>query len=231
MLSLQRCFGLPTSSSSSSFSVFPAIFSWVHHFGEIFAYVTVFWSSHRDSHIQSLWMVHVGCVFDVGIHLSKTWMLGSFESVPWNACVHRLDLNLYSHLKEFHSKGKILCTRGLKQDRICDAASCRTASPTYYRLSYSGPGLPTDLTPFICHSVLLLVHLLSFILDKLLRLIGLMNLIFIWSHPIKMQDWKPFLCDFITKKRTFFFAKRHLHTFFYLNEMTETIELHILIPV
>ena len=159
-------------------------------------------------------MVHVGCVFDVGIHLSKTWMLGSFESVPWNACVHRLDLNLYSHLKEFHSKGKILCTRGLKQDRICDAASCRTASPTYYRLSYSGPGLSTDLTPFICHSVLLLVHLLSFILDKLLRLIGLMNLIFIWSHPIKMQDWKPFLCDFITKKRTFF-LQRGIYTLFF----------------
>ena len=28
-------------------------------------------------------------------------MSGSFESVQWNACVHRLDLNLYSHPKEF----------------------------------------------------------------------------------------------------------------------------------
>ena len=28
-------------------------------------------------------------------------MLGSFESVGWNACVHRLDLGLYSHPKEF----------------------------------------------------------------------------------------------------------------------------------
>ena len=27
-------------------------------------------------------------------------MSGSFESVRWNACVHRLDLGLYSHLKE-----------------------------------------------------------------------------------------------------------------------------------
>ena len=28
-------------------------------------------------------------------------MSGLFESVRWNACVHRLDLGLYSHLKEF----------------------------------------------------------------------------------------------------------------------------------
>ena len=28
-------------------------------------------------------------------------MSGSFESVRWNACVHKLDLGLYSHLKEF----------------------------------------------------------------------------------------------------------------------------------
>ena len=28
-------------------------------------------------------------------------MPGSFESVQWNACVHRLDFDLYSHRKEF----------------------------------------------------------------------------------------------------------------------------------
>ena len=58
-------------------------------------------------------------VFDAGIHSSGTWMSGSFESVRRNACVHRLDLSLYSHLKEFwgngvrthvNSKGKILLT-------------------------------------------------------------------------------------------------------------------------
>ena len=27
-------------------------------------------------------------------------MSGSFESMRWTACVHRLDLGLYSHLKE-----------------------------------------------------------------------------------------------------------------------------------
>ena len=47
-------------------------------------------------------------------------MSGSFESVRWNACVHRLDLSLNSHPKEFwgngvrthaNSKGKIPSTR------------------------------------------------------------------------------------------------------------------------
>ena len=32
-------------------------------------------------------------------------MSGSFESVRWNACVHRLDLGLYSHPKEFLGNG------------------------------------------------------------------------------------------------------------------------------
>ena len=32
-------------------------------------------------------------------------MSGSFESVQWNACVHRLDLGLYSHPKEFWGNG------------------------------------------------------------------------------------------------------------------------------
>ena len=31
-------------------------------------------------------------------------MSGPFESVQWNACVHRLDLSLYSHLKVFEGK-------------------------------------------------------------------------------------------------------------------------------
>ena len=53
-------------------------------------------------------------------------MSGSFESVQWNACVHRLDLSLYSHLKEVlgnevrshvNSKGKIPSTRGLGEGR------------------------------------------------------------------------------------------------------------------
>ena len=45
-------------------------------------------------------MMHAGCVFVAGIHPSRTWMSGSLESLRWNACVHRLDLSLHSHLKE-----------------------------------------------------------------------------------------------------------------------------------
>ena len=52
-------------------------------------------------------------------------MLGSFESVRWNACVHRLDMGLCSHWKELlgngvrnhvNSKGKIPSTRGSEDD-------------------------------------------------------------------------------------------------------------------
>ena len=38
--------------------------------------------------------------FVAGIHPSRTRVSGSSESVRWNACVHRLDLELYSHPKE-----------------------------------------------------------------------------------------------------------------------------------
>ena len=66
-------------------------------------------------------------------------MSGSFESVRWNACVHRLDLGLHSNLKEFggnrvrthvNSKGKIssTCIFSSKEDRTHDAASSRAAS-------------------------------------------------------------------------------------------------------
>ena len=46
------------------------------------------------------WCV-LGVFFVAGIHPSRTWTSGSFESVRWNACVHRLDLGLYSHPKDF----------------------------------------------------------------------------------------------------------------------------------
>ena len=46
-------------------------------------------------------MVRAGCVFVADIHPSRAWTSGSFKSVQWNACVHRLDLGLYSHPKEF----------------------------------------------------------------------------------------------------------------------------------
>ena len=94
-------------------------------------------------------MVHAGCVFVASIHPSRTWMSGSFESVWWNACVHRLDLGLYSHPKEFlgngvsthaHSKGKIPSTgkilRGGWNQRCCMK---QDSKPNILPMSYSIP--------------------------------------------------------------------------------------------
>ena len=61
----------------------------------------------------------LGVFFVASINPSRTCISGSFESVRWKACVHRLDLGLYSHPKEFwgnrvrnhvNSKGKIPST-------------------------------------------------------------------------------------------------------------------------
>ena len=98
--------------------------------------------------LPSSWMVHDGYIFVADSHPSRTWMSGSVESVRRNAYVHWLDLGLYSHPKEFwgnevrthvNSKGKIPSTGSSEEGRPCDAALHRTASPTHYRLSYSGP--------------------------------------------------------------------------------------------
>ena len=43
-------------------------------------------------------------VFVASIHQSRTWISGSFESLWWNACVHRLDLGLNYHPKELLSQ-------------------------------------------------------------------------------------------------------------------------------
>ena len=75
-------------------------------------------------------------------------MSGSFASVQWNACVHRLNLSLYSHPKDFwgngvrthvNSKGNIPVTGRSEEDQTCNPASCTTVSPTHNPLSYSCP--------------------------------------------------------------------------------------------
>ena len=75
-------------------------------------------------------------------------MSGSFGSVRWNVCMHRLDFGSYSHPKEFLRNGvgvtlgkKSPLLEGLssEEDRTHDTASSRTASPTHFQLSYSGP--------------------------------------------------------------------------------------------
>ena len=103
-------------------------------------------------------MVNAGCVFVASIHPSRTWISGSFESMRWNACVHRLDLGLYSHPRELlfffffwngvsthiNSRGKPLPQEKFssEEDRTHDAASHRPASSTHYQLSYPTPPPP-----------------------------------------------------------------------------------------
>ena len=88
-------------------------------------------------------MVHAGCVFVAGIHLSMTWMSRSSESMWWNACLHRLDLCLYSHPKEPmltpRVKSPLPKKNSSSEDRTHNAALNKTMSPTHYQLSYSGP--------------------------------------------------------------------------------------------
>ena len=71
-------------------------------------------------------------------------MSESCESVRWNACVHRLDLGLYSDPKEFlemelepmltpREKSPLPEKFSSEKDRTHEAASSRTTSPTHFQ--------------------------------------------------------------------------------------------------
>ena len=81
-------------------------------------------------------------------------MSGSFKSVRWNASEHRLDLNLYSHPKEFWGergrgmesepmltpKEKSLFRKFSPEEcQTHNAASGRTASRTHYQQAIPAP--------------------------------------------------------------------------------------------
>ena len=76
----------------------PSYISGVHQFWWDFC-VCDFLFSFESYHRGTPHYVFID-VFIADIHPSRTWMSGSFESVWWNACVHRLVLSLYSHPKE-----------------------------------------------------------------------------------------------------------------------------------
>ena len=63
-------------------------------------------------------MMYAGCVFLIGIHQSRTRISGPSESVRWNACVHRVDLGLYSHPKEFLESETMLTPREKSPHKI-----------------------------------------------------------------------------------------------------------------
>ena len=121
------------------FFCIPNYISGVHNFLVWFLRMWPFFeSNHRGSHILSLWMVHAGCVFVASFHPSRTSMLGFFESMQWNACVHRLDFGLSSHPKELgngvrtlvHSKGKVPSTGGSEEVRTCNIVSASSELKT-----------------------------------------------------------------------------------------------------
>ena len=100
-------------------------------------------------------MVRAGCVFVAGIHPSRTWTSGSFESVRWNACMHRLDLGLYSHPKEFWGEwslnpcllqGKNPLYRKCPQRRI-EPATPWTASPSTTNWAIPAPFWSLKVSP------------------------------------------------------------------------------------
>ena len=82
-------------------------------------------------------------------------MSGSFESMQWNACVHRLDLGLYSHPKKFggngvgthaNCKGKNpLYRNNSPQRRIEPTTLHQDSEPNTLPASYSGPYGDTNM--------------------------------------------------------------------------------------
>ena len=77
-------------------------------------------------------MVHAGSAFVVGMHLSRTWMSGSFASIidfmGWNARMHRQDLSVkFKILTIFSLRCKLSPTCTLKwQGRSYVLITCNT---------------------------------------------------------------------------------------------------------
>ena len=152
-LSCLPCSGTNGQQISKLFVFFfciPSYISGVHHFWWVLC-MWPFWvlqSIQVGSYILSSWKVHAGCVFVAGIHPSRTRMSGSFEFVRWECvCAQTSPVLILSSERVFwngvrnqvNTKGKILCTRGPGEGQTRDPASHRTASPTLYQLSCSGP--------------------------------------------------------------------------------------------
>ena len=86
-------------------------------------------------------MVRAGCIFVAGIHQSGTWTSGSFER--WNACVHRLDLGLYSHPKEFWGNGVWTHVNSKEKSPLPENVPRRGSNPR--RCGQRVQALPTEL--------------------------------------------------------------------------------------
>ena len=101
------------------------------------------------------WCV-LGMFFVASIHPSRTWTSGSFESVRLNACVHRLDLGLYSHSKEFlgewslnscylQGKNPLYWKISPEEDRTRDAVD---SEPKHYQRAIPAPSEEIQLISY-----------------------------------------------------------------------------------
>ena len=132
----------------------PAIYLWGSPLGVKFLCMwPYFWSNHIGSHILSSWMVHAGCVFVASIHLSRTWMSGSFESMRWNACVHRLNLSLYSHPKQFWGNGVRIHVTSRGKSPLQEKYSSEEDRTHYTTLHNSGPPVSLKVSIATCKTV------------------------------------------------------------------------------
>ena len=86
-------------------------------------------------------------VFDAGIHPSRTWVLGSFESVRWNACADQTLVYALIRKSFWGMESESMLTpremsplpENFPQDRTYNPASSRTASPTHYQRAIPEP--------------------------------------------------------------------------------------------
>ena len=78
------------------FFCIPSCTSGVHHFGWDFCVCGRFFNPFLEVVTFGLCGWCMLRVFVASIHPSRTWMSGSFQSVQWSACVHRLVLGDWS---------------------------------------------------------------------------------------------------------------------------------------
>ena len=82
----------------------------------------------QDSTIEEVtFRLHGWCMLSVFLFAAFTH-LGTWMSVQWNACVHRLDLGLYSHPKEFW---------GMKSEPVC-----MSVNPLSPQVFFMGTAIP-----------------------------------------------------------------------------------------
>ena len=128
------------------FCAFPSYISGVHHFWVRFLRMWPFFFFNPTIKVVTFrlrgWCV-LGVFFVAGIHTSRTWMSGSFESVRWNVCMHRLDLGLYSHPKEFWGNG--VWTHVNSKGKIPSAENVPRGGSNPRRCGQRVQALPTEL--------------------------------------------------------------------------------------